>query len=345
MGYRPAEREPVRFHGTGPFDPETGRDLKPKKLSYSAVAGATLAALAEKDKRVIAITAAMETGTGLDGFAKRFPSRFFDVGIAEQHAVTLAASLARNGLRPFFAVYSSFLQRGYDQLIHDVAIMGLPATFLIDRAGLVGEDGETHHGLFDISFIRNIPGFTLLAPSDGRELRDMIAWTLRHDGPVAIRYPRGACGLDKLDCAKPSARYVPGCVVHGSGKKHLLIAAGDMAAHAHAVAAELSRRGTVIRVAVCSRIRPLALDCLTPEIRAAESFSTLENAFRRGGMGEDILASLDPGLRARLSAAFAFDDEFVAHGTNEELFRMNRMDVISIADAIERRIRGRTKTR
>ena len=194
-GYAPAEAEPDRFHGVGPFDPSTGKALSPGGMNFSKAFGDSLCELAEKDERICAVTAAMQPGTGLDGFAKKFPERFFDVGIAEGHAVTMCAGMAKQGMVPVFAVYSTFLQRSYDMLIHDVALQNLHVVFCVDRAGLVGEDGETHHGVFDVGFLDTIPGMTVLCPSNYGELRQMLDISIRQmKGPVAIRYPRGGEG-------------------------------------------------------------------------------------------------------------------------------------------------------
>jgi 1-deoxy-D-xylulose-5-phosphate synthase len=192
-GYKPAEDNPSLFHGVGPFNVETGKVIKGKggAASYTAIFGSTLCKLAAEDERIVAITAAMPDGTGLSGFAKQFPERFFDVGIAEQHGVTFAAGLAADGLRPVFAVYSSFLQRAYDQVFHDVCLQNLPVTFALDRAGVVGNDGPTHHGAFDISFLRHLPNMTLMAPKDENELQHMLATAIELGQPAAIRYPRG----------------------------------------------------------------------------------------------------------------------------------------------------------
>lgn len=191
-GYRNAEKAPGKFHGIEPFDPETGEVLnKPKRPTYSKLMGEHLVSLARKDERIVAITAAMGEATGLGAFAKEFPDRYFDVGIAEQHAVTFAAGLAKEGLRPFVCIYSSFLQRAYDQMIHDVCMQKLPVTFMIDRAGIVGADGETHNGIFDLSYLNPMPNMTVLVPPYDKALMDCMDFALELDGPCAIRYPRG----------------------------------------------------------------------------------------------------------------------------------------------------------
>ena len=199
-GYAPSEADPTKFHGVAPFKIETGElAVKSETPSYTSVFGATLAKLAAKDEKIVAITAAMLDGTGLETFAKDFPARTFDVGIAEEHAVTFSAGLAKAGFKPVVAVYSTFLQRAYDEISHDVCLQGLPVVFAVDRAGIVGEDGATHNGIFDMAFLRSIPGMTLMAPKDENELQHMIFTALSHNGPVAIRYPRGQGTGTKLD--------------------------------------------------------------------------------------------------------------------------------------------------
>jgi len=203
-GYLPAEEQPVQFHGVGPFEKETGRPVKPEKkiASYTEIFGKTMLELAEKDERIVAITAAMPEGTGLDKFAERFPDRFFDVGIAEQHALTFAAGLAKEGFIPVVAIYSTFLQRAYDEILHDVCLQNLPVIMAIDRAGIVGADGPTHHGMFDISCLRHIPNMAIMAPKDENELRHMLKTAVKCGRPAAIRYPRGE-GYD-IDISSPT---------------------------------------------------------------------------------------------------------------------------------------------
>lgn len=198
-GYKFAEDNPDKFHGISAFNPETGEKLNTSKKDYSKVFGDKLIELAEKDEKIVAVTAAMKDGTGLKEFAKKFPNRFFDVGIAEQHAVGLVAGMAKAGLKPVLPLYSSFLQRGYDQLLHDIALQNIPVTICLDRAGIVGNDGETHHGLFDMSFSSAIPNLTIMAPKDFKELEEMFEFAINYNGPVIIRYPRGGEGKNRFD--------------------------------------------------------------------------------------------------------------------------------------------------
>ncbi len=225
-GYDPAEKNPVYFHGVGAFEIETGNCLKTRKTpSYSAVFGDTMVRLAKQDESIMAVTAAMPEGTGLDKFAETFPDRFYDVGIAEQHGVTFAAGMAADGLRPVVAIYSTFLQRSYDQIIHDVCLEALPVTFAIDRAGIVGEDGPTHHGNFDLSYLRSLPNMVVMAPGDENELRRMLFTAIYHEGPVAVRYPRGSgTGVDLDETIEPVA-FGKGKVLR-TGEDVLILAVG-----------------------------------------------------------------------------------------------------------------------
>ncbi|MBC7325328.1 MAG: 1-deoxy-D-xylulose-5-phosphate synthase, partial [Moorella sp. (in: Bacteria)] len=242
-GYRPAENNPGSFHGVGPFEPETGIPINPGgPPSYTSVFGAELVRQGKKNNRLVAITAAMPDGTGLIPFARRFPKRFYDVGIAEQHALTLAAGLAAAGLKPVVAIYSTFLQRAIDQVIHDIALMGLPVVLAIDRAGLVGEDGETHQGLFDLALLRCIPGMVIMAPKDEQELRHMLVTALQYNGPAALRYPRGAgVGVPLTGTAQPLP--VGKGEVLRQGRDVAILALGPLAYAAMTAAEQLAARG------------------------------------------------------------------------------------------------------
>ena len=335
-GFRPAEFDPCTFHGTGPFERCTGeRALRASGESYSSVAGRTLAAIAKKDKKVVAVTAAMKEGTGLSEFEKVAPRRLFDVGIAEQHAVTFSAALASTGARPFVAIYSTFVQRALDQLIHDTALMNLPVRLLVDRAGIVGEDGETHHGLFDISMIRSIPNFKLFAPSDGEELRDILYYAWKHDsGPVAIRYPRGtACGA-RLDVSA-YREFVPGRIkVLKKGSDLAILAAGDMVQNALELSELLKGSGISSTVVNLLSIKPLDLKGIGKVIRDCRRFITLENAFISGGLGEYIYSQIDPELCVKKIALAGFPDQFIVHGTSSELFDDYGLSAVKLAQLV-----------
>ncbi|MBR5734267.1 MAG: 1-deoxy-D-xylulose-5-phosphate synthase [Desulfovibrionaceae bacterium] len=344
-GYRYAEENPSRFHGLGKFDPETGKSLpKPAGTppSWTDVFGETLCALAEKDRRIVAVTAAMASGTGTDKMRERFPSRFVDVGICEQHAVTFAAGLATQGLRPFVALYSTFAQRAYDQIVHDVCLQNLPVTLCLDRAGLVGEDGATHHGVFDIAYLRHIPNLAIIAPRDEGELQRALCMAPDAGSPLAIRYPRGAGEGAKLaDLAQALPAPHPagqGDVLHGDPQQGdaLIIAAGSMAWPAVRAAEALEKEG--LRVCVYD---PWWI-CPLPEkqiLALAQNFPCLlavEEGSAIGGFGEgveDLLARHDM-LNGRRIRRLAIPDAFIEHGTQKELRRSLGLDEEGIADAV-----------
>lgn len=332
-GYKPAEDKPSKFHGTGPFDVATGGALsKSKFLSYSEVAGKTLACLSQKDKSVMAITAAMKLGTGLYEFEKAAPDRFYDVGIAEQHAITFAASLACSGMKPFVSIYSTFLQRSIDQLIHDVGIMNAPVKILIDRAGIVGDDGETHHGLFDISIIKNIPNFVFLAPSTGEELRDMLHYALGYnDGPVAIRFPRGRIDSETFHADQCSI-FEPGKLkILSKGDDCAIFTLGDMTKTAMDARDLLKEKGFNITVVNLLTIKPLDIKNIERIIKRSRFFITLENGYIAGGIGEYINNAISPDIREKCLETMGFPDEFIHHGSVDELFRAYKLDAESIS--------------
>ncbi len=335
MGYEPAEKNPAAYHGVGPFDRHAGVINNNKSISYSEIAGKTLTEIARLDKRIIAITAAMKLGTGLYEFEKHVPKRFFDVGIAEQHAVTFAAGLAAKGFKPFVSVYSTFLQRAVDQLIHDVALMNLPVRLLVDRAGIVGEDGETHHGLFDVSLFRNIPNFVFLAPSNGRELRDMIHFASRYErGPIAIRYPKGAEAQSGLDFHEHGS-FSPGRIKRLSrGGDIAIFAVGDMLACALETAGLLAKKGISASVVNLLSIKPLDIKGIERIARQTNRFITIENCYLAGGVGELILSHIAGDVRERFLFSAGFPDEFIPHGSLRELFSCYALDAQSLAARI-----------
>lgn len=332
-GFIPAEKDPQKFHGIGPFDKKTGNIAKKSSLSYSQIVGKTLAHIATQDEKVIAITAAMKLGTGLSEFEKTAPDRIFDVGIAEQHAVTFAGALASRGLKPFVSIYSTFLQRAIDQLIHDVGIMRMPIKLLIDRAGIVGDDGETHHGLFDICLVKNIPNFVFLAPSNGEELRDMLYYALNYNqGPVAIRYPRGSAGVTALNFNEFN-NFTAGKLKRLThGKDIAILAAGDMVATAMDLYKLLKENGLESTVANLLTIKPLDIQGIESLVKETGCFITLENGVITGGIGEYILSNIQSELRSRFLFPAGFPDEFIVHGNNDELFKKYGMDAGSLYD-------------
>jgi len=334
-GYLPAEKDPARFHGIGPFDRETGRPKSPPRCSFSEITGKTLAEISRRDRRVVAVTAAMKLGTGLYEFEKKAHSRFFDVGIAEQHAVTFAAAMASKGFKPFVSIYSTFLQRAIDQIIHDVGVMNLPVRLLVDRAGIVGDDGETHHGMFDVALLKNIPNFTLLAPSSGAELRDMLYYASRDQaGPLAIRYPRGGIPEGSIDVKKPRP-FAPGKIQEvRKGRDVAIFALGDMvgvAIEAHALLEKAKISASVVNLL---SIKPLDTAGIERVLKRSASFITLENGSITGGVGEYLLASVSGQARAKLLFTAGFPDKFIGHGGNADLFAEYGLDANSIAKRI-----------
>lgn len=324
-GYTPAETNPSHFHGVGRFEPETGKARKygdtPALPSYTDVFGKTLCELAEKDKRIVAITAAMPEGTGTNCFRDRFPDRFVDVGICEQHAVTFAAGLAMQGYRPFVAIYSTFLQRSYDQIVHDVCIQNLPVVLCLDRAGLVGEDGPTHHGAFDLSFLRHIPNMSIIAPRDEAELQDAMLTALHHDGPLAIRYPRGV-GIGMPLSDTPSVLPYGEGEVLKEGSGIAVIAVGSRV-HPALEAAErfAEETGTHVTVFDARWIKPLPEKQLVELAATHEALLFVEENALAGGFSSGVLELLtDRGaLCGQLVRRIGLPDTFVEQGTQKEL--------------------------
>lgn len=325
-GYPPAEIAPHRFHGVGPFDLATGEAREPSKPNYSAVFGQTMCRLAQRNSKVCAITAAMQSGTGLDSFAQQFPHRFFDVGIAEGHSVAMAAGMAKQGMTPVFAVYSSFLQRGYDMLLHDVAISRLHVVLAVDRAGLVGEDGETHHGLFDVAYLTSVPGMTILTPACFQELEDMLTWAVeRCDGPVAVRYPRGGEGewQGRFDGAEAT--------VVQSGKDITLVTYGVTTNAVLAAAKLLEADGVRAQVVKLQCISPLDLTAVLDSAQETGRVLVAEECAAQGCVGAKIAARLALEKVALKSLALLnTGDGFVPHGNVAALRALCGLDAQSI---------------
>lgn len=336
-GYEPAVHYPARFHGTDPFEIETGLPKKPKnKPSYTDVFSSALCKLGEKNPDIVAITAAMPDGTGMKRFKSRFPERFFDVGIAEEHAVTFAAGLAAGGLRPVVAIYSSFLQRAYDQIIHDVCLQQLPVIFAVDRAGLVGSDGETHQGIFDLSYLSGIPGLTIMAPKNKWELSDMINYAAEYDGPCAIRYPRGEAfdGLGefraRIEAGKAEWIY--------KGEKIALLAVGSMVEVACKVKELLEEEGYHPAVVNMRFVRPLDESLLEQVAKEYDLVVTLEENVMSGGFGEHVGAYLENEKQLDVMHV-AIPDVYVEHGSVDILKQDLGLDAKSIAEAIIKRMK------
>ncbi|KAF0218311.1 MAG: 1-deoxy-D-xylulose-5-phosphate [Geobacteraceae bacterium] len=337
-GYAPAEQNPSLFHGVGPFEVKSGKVLKGKGggASYTAVFGEAVKKIAAEDEKVVAITAAMPDGTGLSPFAREFPARFFDVGIAEQHGVTFAAGLAAEGFKPVFAVYSSFLQRAYDQVFHDVCLQNLPVTFAIDRAGVVGSDGPTHHGVFDLSYLRHLPNMTLMAPKDENELQHMLLTAIEHQGPAAIRYPRGngyGVPLDQSFRALPIGQ---GEVLRDGGDGAIL-AVGTMVYPALEAAGSLALEGIELTVVNARFIKPLDRELILSMAGKAGRLFTVEENALQGGFGTAVLELLEEEELADVTVVrFGFPDIFIEQGEQPELRAMYELDAAGIAGRIKK---------
>jgi 1-deoxy-D-xylulose-5-phosphate synthase len=347
-GYPPAERRPGDYHGVGPFDIATGipKPTPPEPVSYTRVFGDTLVHLAENEPRIAAITAAMPAGTGLSLFARRFPDRFFDVGIAEQHAVTFAAGLAIEGMLPVVAVYSTFLQRALDQIIHDVCLPNLPVTFAIDRAGLVGDDGPTHHGTFDLAFLRFIPNLVLMAPKDENELQHMLHTAIYYPGPAAVRYPRGAGqgvvlspDLQKLPIGKGE--------VLREGRDVLLLPVGNRVYPALEAAQGLEKVGIEATVINPRFIKPLDKELITAWALKTGRLLTIEENVRKGGFGSAVLELLvQSGISGSIQIQFlGLPDRFIEHGDQETLRQKVKIDPPAIIAAVMEMMGTRTAAR
>lgn len=343
-GFEPAEADPIKYHGVTQFDPVTGAfpDKKPGgRATYTQIFGDWLCRAAENDPTVVGITPAMREGSGLVEFSQRFPDRYFDVGIAEQHAVTLAAGLACEGLKPVCAIYSTFLQRAYDQLIHDVAIQNLPVLFALDRGGLVGADGATHHGAYDLSYLRCIPNLVVMAPSDENECRRMLATGLAHTGPSAVRYPRGSGNGAQLDAGDPQPLTIGKARVvrEAMGRRRprvAILAFGCMVGPA-LEAAEIMD-ATVVDMRF---VKPLDADLVAEMARSHELLVTVEDNARLGGAGSAVNEVLANGHAGTALLNLGLPDHFVEHGTREELLAQVGLDAIGIQRAIYKRLRSR----
>lgn len=330
-GYAPAERHPARFHGTEPFEIETGLPKNPRiTANYTDIFSTVMRKLGDRDEKVVAITAAMTDGTGLKRFHNMFPERFFDVGIAEQHAVTFAAGLAAGGLKPIFAVYSSFLQRAYDQILHDVCIQNLPVVFAIDRAGLVGSDGETHQGIFDISYLSSIPNMTILAPKNKWELSDMIKYAVDFGAPIAIRYPRGEAYAGLKDYRAPIEYGKSEWIYRES--EIVLFALGSMVKTAEAVYASLKEQGYACSLINARFAKPLDRETLREVTEKHKLIVTLEENVINGGFGEHITEFYSEAGNPIRVLNIAIPDTYVEHGNVDILRRELGIDAPTITE-------------
>ncbi len=332
-GYTPAEQFPAKFHGIGAFDMETGETVSKKKCTYTDAFSETMCELGEREPKLVAITAAMSDGTGLEAFRVKYPERFFDVGIAEEHAVTFAAGLAVAGLKPVFAVYSAFLQRGYDQLVHDVCMQNLPVVFAIDRAGLVGNDGETHQGVYDIAYMNHIPNMTILAPKNRWELADMLAFATTYEGPIAIRYPRGAAyeGLQEfrqpIQLGKSETIY--------REKDMVILSVGNMMETAEKVWKQLKDKGYCCSLVNARFVKPLDTEMLDELSKEHTLYITIEDGVLQGGFGmtvTDYVVKHHPHVRV---LANGIPDAYIEHGDVSVLRKTIHLDADSIVYKVE----------
>lgn len=328
-GYKQAEQNPDKFHGIGAFDKETGVTLSKSQTSYSEIFGKKMFELAEKNDKLVALTAAMCTATGLDQMRDRFPKRVFDVGIAEAHACIFAAGLALGGMHPVVAIYSSFLQRAYDEIIEDVCLQKLPVTFAIDRAGIVGADGETHHGIFDLSYLLPLPNMTVLAPCDAHQLEDMLEYATSKDAPFAIRYPRGSADMTRH--IEDSFELKNNVI--SEGKDVNIIAVGTMLNKAIKASEILKEQGIDAKVCSASVLKPFDDSIINSSDKL---IVTLEDNLIRGGFGEYIAANY-----TNMVVNLGWPDKFIEHGDCEYLYKKYGLDAESIAERIRQELEGK----
>jgi 1-deoxy-D-xylulose-5-phosphate synthase len=340
-GYKPAEDKPAKYHGVGAFDIATGKGApKAGAKSYTDVFGETLVALAEQDPKIVAITAAMPDGTGLNAFAERFPKRFFDVGIAEQHGMTFAAGLAADGFRPVTAIYSSFVQRAYDQVFHDICLQKLPVTIAMDRAGLVGDDGPTHHGVFDLSYLRHLPGLTMMAPKDENELRHMLRTAIYSGVPVSLRYPRGAGYGVEMDAEVRELEIGRGELLL-DGSDLCIIAIGSTVYPALEAAEALGRRGFSVGVVNARFIKPLDAELIKSVANKTGRLMTVEENVLQGGFGSAVLELLyDSGMQQVKIKRLGIADRYIEQGSQAQLRKDVGIDAAGIAAAAETFLKG-----
>lgn len=342
-GYKPAEESPNKFHGTGPFEIATGKKITnpAAPISYTEVFGKTITELADSDKKIVGLTAAMPDGTGLNIFAQAHPDRFFDVGIAEQHAVTAAAGMAAAGMKPVTAIYSTFMQRAYDSILHDICMQKLHVTMCLDRAGLVGDDGYTHHGVFDYAYLRSIPNMTIMAPKDENELRHMLKTALSFNGPISVRYPRGS-GVG-VDITEPMQELPIGkAEVLREGKELCFWAIGSMVQSAVQAADKLKEQGIDAGVVNMRFAKPLDKELLIEHAKRYGKIVTLEEGVLAGGVGSEVLEILDDaGLLQQCAVLrLGIPDEFVTHGDKKLLFRDLGLDTDAIVQKAAAFVKG-----
>lgn len=333
-GYEPAMRHPARFHGAAPYEIETGLPKSNGNPSYTDIFSTVMRKFGDREPDVVAVSAAMVPGTGLKRFGNMFPERLFDVGIAEEHAVTFAAGLALGGLRPVVAIYSSFLQRAVDQILHDVCMQNLPVVFAVDRAGLVGSDGETHHGCFDLSYLSMMPNMTVMAPKNKWELSDMLKFAIRQKSPVAIRYPRGEAYTGLEDYRAPIE--MGKAEILEKGKEIAILAVGNMVRTAVQVTENLRNRGYEPTLVNMRFVKPLDMDLLEILREDHSLIVTLEENVKSGGFGEQVMTYYGSRLHSPAVRIVAIEDQFVPHGSVEDLMHQQQMDSASVTERILR---------
>lgn len=333
-GYEPAMRHPARFHGAAPYEIETGLPKSNGNPSYTDIFSTVMRKFGDREPDVVAVSAAMVPGTGLKRFGNMFPERLFDVGIAEEHAVTFAAGLALGGLRPVVAIYSSFLQRAVDQILHDVCMQNLPVVFAVDRAGLVGSDGETHHGCFDLSYLSMMPNMTVMAPKNKWELSDMLKFAIRQKSPVAIRYPRGEAYTGLEDYRAPIE--MGKAEILEKGKEIAILAVGNMVRTAVQVTENLRNCGYEPTLVNMRFVKPLDIDLLEILREDHSLIVTMEENVKSGGFGEQVMTYYGSRLHSPAVRIVAIEDKFVPHGSVEDLMHQQQMDSASVTERILR---------
>jgi 1-deoxy-D-xylulose-5-phosphate synthase len=336
-GYPPAENLPDKFHGVSSFNAESGLSKKNSAATYSDVYGEKLCELAGAHGDVVGVTAAMTGGTGMDKFSIRFPERFYDTAIAESHAVSFAAGLALKGMKPFLNIYSTFLQRAYDNVMMDVCLMRLPVVFVLDRAGLVGEDGETHQGIFDISYLSHMPNMTIIAPSSKERFLEAMDYAYGHDGPVAIRIPRGEAAIHKTSASLWGVEGEPPASERGAEEVAgavVILAFGRMVKPAAEVSERLVKEGKKAVALDMHFVKPLDEKMILDYANAAEKIVTVEDNVATGGVGERIASLLEKRGAKTPLVSIAFPDKFIEHGSTPELFARYKMDADGIYQSI-----------
>ena len=339
-GYPFAEANPGKFHGIDPFDPDTGKLLRQENpATYTKLFSDCMMQLGKQNEKVVAITAAMADGTGLSRFSRHFPDRFFDVGIAEAHAVTFAAGLAVSGMKPYVAIYSSFLQRAYDSILHDVCMQKLPVTFAVDRAGIVGKDGETHQGVFDLSYLTSMPNLTVMAPKNAYEFAQMFLFSSTFEGPLAIRYPRGEALLSYKSSNSKIIYGKAEVMKKASDSTIALVAIGSMVKTAMETAERLAEEGIEATVVNLRFAKPLDQECIR-SLKNYKNIFTLEENVKAGGIGEQIAAYLmEQRSRAKVRI-FAVPDRFIPHGCVDVLMRELGLDTDHIYEEALKAVKG-----